>query len=29
MIFGESGIGKSTLIKLILGLEKSSIGSIK
>ena len=29
VIFGESGIGKSTLIKLILGLEKSSIGSIK
>ena len=25
----ESHIGKSTLIKLILGLEKSSIGSIK
>ncbi len=29
VIFGESGIGKSTLIKLILGLEKYSGGSIK
>ena len=28
-IFGESGIGKSTLVKLILGVEKSTSGSIK
>ena len=28
-IFGESGIGKSTLVKLILGVEKYTSGSIK